>query len=176
MNARKFLALLTASGAVVLATACTEMSKVMKSDASFSEKVKQFGGIVGRQFDQQSGTRADAVKKHNYAGRADLLEIDSAVLAPEVATPGSTVESTVHYTVLVPNDAQQVKVAETRTLVSEHETVHLSSREVSHDQGTQLTRLKFTLPNDLARGRYTLVTTLSSGRNKTTARNVLRVI
>ena len=172
---KKVVTVLLAISVAAGLAGCADMSTVMKSDATFTEKVKQLGGIVGNYFDKQSGTRAEAVKKYNYAERGDLLEIDSASLTPEAASPGSMVESLVQYTVLAPVATQQVKVTETRTLVLAKDSIQLSSREVLRDQGTQSTTLKFTLPKDIARGSYVLVTTVSDGKNTKTARNSLKV-
>ncbi|MDO8891212.1 MAG: hypothetical protein Q7V00_05160 [Sulfurimicrobium sp.] len=155
---------------------CAEVSKVMKSDASLSEKFKQFSSIVGNYFDRQSGTRAEAVKKHNYLGRGDLLEIDSASLTPDDVTPGDKMESVVQYTALAAREDQQIRITETRTLQGDKESFQLNSREVVRTQGSHVSTMKFTLPKDMAKGNYTLVTTISDGKNSRTVKNPLRVV
>lgn len=154
---------------------CAEMGSVMSSDAAFSEKMKQIGNIVGRQFDSQSNTRAEAARIHNYTARDDFLEIDRSSLTPETALRGTTIESVVQYTVLTPNETKQVKVSETRALLHDDESFQLSKREVLHNQGTQVSTLKFTVPKDLTKGSYTLVTVLSAGKITRTVRNLLKI-
>lgn len=158
-----------------LLTGCAEMGSVMSSDASFSEKMKQISSIVGRQFDSQSNTRGEAAKSHNYTARDDFLEVDRSSLTPETALLGTMVESVVQYTVLTPNETQQVRVSEARALQFNNESIQLSKREVMRDQGTQVSTLKFTVPKDLAKGTYSLVTVLSVGKITRTVRNSLRI-
>ena len=82
------------------------------------------------------------------------------------------------YTALAPKQGQQFKVTETRTLISDKDkdSVQLASREVTRAQGSHTSTMKFTLPQDVAKGNYTLVTTVSDGRNKRTVKNPLRVV
>lgn len=160
---------------VSLLTGCAEMGAVLSSDASFSDKMNQIGSIVGRQFDSQSNTRAEAVRSHKYTARGDFLEVDRSSLTPETALLGTTVESVVQYTILTPNETQQVRVSEARALLHDNDSIQLSKREVMRDQGTQVSTLKFTVPKDLAKGTYTLVTVLSAGEITRTVRSSLKI-
>lgn len=132
------------------------------------------GAIIAHYQDTQTATRAEAERKYG-AVKQDKLEIDSSTLTPAVATPGEKVESAVQYTILAANDARQIKLTETRTLVSDKDSVQLSSREVTRAQGSHTSTMKFTLPQDITKGNYTLVTTLSEGKSKRTVKNQLRV-
>ena len=135
------------------------------------------GAIIAHYQDKQTATRAEAEHKYG-AVKQDKLEIDSSSLTPDNVMPGDKVESAVQYTALAPKQAQQFKVTETRTLISDRdkESVQLASREVVRTQGSYTSTMKFTLPKDVAKGNYTLVTTVSDGKNKRTVKNPLRVV
>ena len=132
------------------------------------------GAIIAHYQDKQTATRAEAVHKYG-AVKQDKLEIDSSTLTPTDVVPGDKVESTVQYTALSTNKARQIKLTETRTLVNDKESVQLASREVTRAQGSHTSTMKFTLPQDITKGNYTLVTTVSDGKSKRTVKNPLRV-
>jgi hypothetical protein len=133
------------------------------------------GAIIADYQDKQTASRAEAARKYGTV-QQDRLEIDTSTLTPNNVTPGDKVESAVQYTALAAKEAQQIKVTETRTLVSDKESVQLANREVVRTQGSHTSTMKFTLPKDVAKGNYTLVTTVSDGKNKRTVKNPLRVV
>jgi hypothetical protein len=133
------------------------------------------GAIIANYMDQQNATREQAARKYSYDAATEKLEIDGSSLTPQRAGRGATVESAVQYTALAPNDGQQIRVTEVRTLVSNRDTVDLGKREVMRAQGTHTSTMKFTLPRDIAKGEYTLVTTVSDGRNTRSARTPFTV-
>lgn len=133
------------------------------------------GAIIADYQDKQTASRAEAERKYG-AVKQDKLEIDSSSLTPKDVMPGDKVESAVQYTALAAKEAQQFKVTETRTLISDKESVQLANREVVRTQGSHTSTMKFTLPKDVAKGNYTLVTTVSDGKNKRTVKNPLRVV
>lgn len=134
------------------------------------------GAAIGNYIDKQNATRAQATKKYNYDAHADKLEVESASVAPQTVTRGGTVDATVQYTILSPNTAEQVKLTETRTLVSGQDSVDLGRREVVRPQGTHTSTAKVSIPKDLPKGNYTLVTRISDGRNTKNARNHFAVV
>jgi hypothetical protein len=133
------------------------------------------GAIIADYQDKQTASRAEAARKYGTV-QQDRLEIDTSTLTPNNVTPGDKVESAVQYTALAAKESQQIKVTETRTLVSDKESVQLANREVVRTQGSHTSTMKFTLPKDVAKGNYTLVTTVSDGKNKRTVKNPLRVV
>lgn len=133
------------------------------------------GAIIADYQDKQTASRAEAERKYG-AVKQDKLEIDSSSLTPNDVMPGDKVESAVQYTALAAKESQQFKVMETRTLTSDKESVQLASREVVRTQGSHTSTMKFTLPKDIAKGNYTLVTTVSDGKHKRTVKNPLRVV
>ena len=133
------------------------------------------GAIIADYQDKQTASRVEAEKKYG-AVKQDKLEIDSSSLTPKDVMPGDKVESAVQYTALAAKESQQFKVTETRTLISDTESVQLANRAVVRTQGSHTSTMKFTLPKDVAKGNYTLVTTVSDGKNKRTVKNPLRVV
>lgn len=133
------------------------------------------GAIIADYQDKQTASRAEAERKYGPV-KQDKLQIDSSTLTPEDVMPGDKVESAVQYTALAAREAQQFKVTETRTLMSDKESVQLASREVVRTQGSHVSTMKFTLPKDVAKGDYTLVTTVSDGKNTRTVKNPMRVV
>jgi hypothetical protein len=134
------------------------------------------GAVIGNYYDKQTASRAEAAKKYEYTNREEKLEIEKVDLNPQDITPGSTVETSVLYTVLNPDAGQNIKISETRTLVNENERLELSKREVIRPQGTYLSTMKFTMPKDIEKGDYTLITTVSNGKQTKTAKSIMKVV
>jgi hypothetical protein len=135
------------------------------------------GGIIGNYQDKQMASRAEAAKKYGYgANQGDRLEVEASSLQPQDVAPGATVQSSVQYTALSSTDGQQIRIKETRTLLGAQDTIQLAEREVVRDQGSHTSTFKFTMPKDFPKGDYTLVTTISDGKQAKTARDSLRVI
>lgn len=133
------------------------------------------GGIVGSYVDQQTATRAEASKKYQYDGKATQLEMENATATPDRVAPGSTLNSSVKYTTLFPEKEQQVAITERRVLVGEQESFDLSERKVKQGAGTHISTFKANLPKDLPKGNYTLVTTISDGKNTKTSKTPFAV-
>lgn len=134
------------------------------------------GAIIANYIDKQNATRAEAARKYSYDARSDKLEVESATLVPQTVAPGGTVDSTVRYTTLAPSTSQQVRLTETRSLISGQESVDLGRREVLRQQGTHTSTAKVKVPKDLPKGNYTLVTTISDGKNTKTAKSAFQVV
>jgi len=134
------------------------------------------GAVIGNYYDKQTASRAEAAKKYEYTNKEEKLEIENADLKPQDIAPGSTVESTVLYTVLTPDPGQNIKITESRTLVNGNERLELAKREVVKPQGTHLSTMKFTMPKDIEKGDYTLITTISDGKQTKTVKSTMRIV
>jgi hypothetical protein len=128
------------------------------------------GGIIGSYIDQQTATRAEAAKKYKYDGKGTQLGVDSATATPDRVAPGSALDSSVEYTTLFPDKVKQVAITERRVLVAEQESFDLSERKVMREAGTHTSTVKVSLPKDLPKGNYTLVTTITDGQNTKTSK------
>ena len=132
------------------------------------------GAVISNYQDRQIASRAEAAQRYALANQPKL-EVESNVNNPNRVAAGAPVESQVGYTVLMPANAQDVKVTESRVLVRGQEQFPLSKREVVRPQGSHVSTLKFTLPKDLPAGDYALVTTIASGSLSRSVQSPLRV-
>ncbi|MDA8089858.1 MAG: glycine zipper family protein [Desulfobacteraceae bacterium] len=133
------------------------------------------GAVAGNYYDKKMASRAEAAKRYHYTAREEKIEIDDSLVVPQKTTPGSKVEARVQYTVLAPSETQKLRITETRTLVSGKERIQLAKREVVRAQGTYLSTMRFTMPKDIATGDYTLITTVSDGKQIRTAKSDLKI-
>jgi uncharacterized protein YcfJ len=132
------------------------------------------GAVAGNYLDKQTATRDQAMQKYTPEGevRESSLTIEDANVAPTPVKQGDKVKSTVQYTILEPDASQLATIIETRSLVSgDSEVKKLSERNVTRDQGTCMSTFNFKVPKDIEPGDYTLVTTVSNGAQKQTARS-----
>ena len=134
------------------------------------------GAVVGNYYDKQTASRAEAAQKYEYTAKDEKLEIENSSIVPEEIASGSTVESRVQYTVLAPAETKQIKVTETRILANGNERLELAKREVVRAQGTHISTMKFTMPKDIEKGDYTLISTISDGKRTKTAKSLLKVV
>lgn len=134
------------------------------------------GAVIGNYYDRQVASRAEAARKYEYVAREEKIEIEDVVIQPQNVSPGSTVDAHVQYTILLPTEAQQVRITEARILVNGRERIELARREVVRQQGTYLSTMKFTMPKDIAKGDYNLITTISDGTRSKTAKSAMRIV
>lgn len=133
------------------------------------------GGVIGNYYDKQVASRAEAAMKYEYKANEEKLEIENSLITPQSAAPGATVESNVQYTVLAPIETQNIKVTEARTLSDGRDMIELAKREIVRTQGTHHSTMKFTVPEGIDKGNYTLITTISDGKRIRTVKNPLKV-
>ncbi|MEW6110356.1 MAG: glycine zipper domain-containing protein [Nitrospirota bacterium] len=134
------------------------------------------GGVIGNYYDKQTASRAEAARKYEYKAHEEQLEIEDVTIRPQEVTTGASVDASVLYTVLTPDERQNVKITEVRTLVNGKEKLELARREIVRTQGTHLSTMKFTMPKDIEKGDYTLITTVSDGKQTRTAKGAMRIV
>lgn len=116
-----------------------------------------------------------AEKKKREEKRVQLYIEDSAIITKNVKA-GSIAEANVQYTLLAPADVQQIKITETRILYTPTKSLELDKRQVVRKQGTHLSTIKFTVPEDTPKGLCILYTTVSDGKYAKTAKSVMVII
>jgi len=134
------------------------------------------GAVIGNYYDKQIASRVEAAQKYKYKAKEEKLEIEDSLIVPRDVTPGSTVEAHVQYTLLAPTEAQQLKVTETRILANGNERLELAKRGVLRAQGTHISTMRFTIPKDIEKGDYTLITIVSDGKQTRTAKSPFKVM
>jgi len=133
------------------------------------------GAIIGTYIDRQIASRAEAAKKYQYNAKKEEIKIETSSIIPEQMVPGSEVKANVQYTVLSPAETQQMNITETRTLIGK-EPIKLGERNITRAQGTHLSTFKFTLPQDIEKGDYKFVTTVSDGSQKKHVENQIIIL
>jgi len=105
----------------------------------------------------------------------EVLDIESAWVTPNAAVPGQSIESSAHILYVLPDLRAKVTITETHELVGSGDSFLLSRKEILREQGRFTSTLRFTLPKDIARGQYELVTTVTDGKLKKSVRTPLRI-
>jgi hypothetical protein len=133
---------------------------ILTGCADFKKKTGNFlGGDSG---EQPMDSRDEAIGKYNYTGIKDEFILGSPSIIPDVVRSGETVTQTIQYAVLSPAKDKIFKVQEIVTLSGKGILLELSKKELEKMQGTHTSTVQFTIPNGLARGRYKLITTIST--------------
>jgi flagellar biosynthesis GTPase FlhF len=121
---------------------------------------------------EEENKRAEKKRREE---RVQLYIEGSAILTKNVK-PGSIAEANVQYILLAPVDVQQIKITETRILYTPTKSLELDKRHIVRKQGTHLSTIKFTVPEDTPKGLCILYTTVSDGKYAKTAKSVLVII
>jgi hypothetical protein len=116
-----------------------------------------------------------AEKKKWEEKRVSLFIEESSVTTHTVRT-GSTVKANIQYTLLAPEGTENVKITETRKLWTAYSTRELDTRDITRTQGTYLSSIQFTMPEDMPKGYCILYTTVSDGKRAKTARSVMNIL
>ena len=133
----------------------------------------------GKDQDKKAEDRKDqeqkAEKKKWEEKRVSLFIEESSVATHTVRT-GSTVKANIQYTLLAPEGTENVKITETRKLWTAYSTRELDTRDITRTQGTYLSSIQFTMPEDMPKGYCILYTTVSDGKRAKTARSVMNIL
>jgi uncharacterized membrane protein YgaE (UPF0421/DUF939 family) len=133
----------------------------MKGEDKKAEKLKE------------ENKKAEKVKGEDR--RVQLFIENSSVISHNVKI-GSIAEANVQYTLLAPLDMRQIKITETRILHTAARRMELDKREIIRTQGTYVSTIKFTVPEDIPRGYCILFTTISDGTHAKTTKSVMNII
>jgi len=134
------------------------------------------GAVAGHYYDRQVMAREDAARKYRYTGREEKLEIDDSAVRPIEVAQGTPAEASALYTVLAPNPNQTVRITEIRTIVNGKERLELSRRDVVRGQGSHLSTMKFKIPEDMNKGDYSLITTISDGKQTRSSSAPVKIV
>jgi hypothetical protein len=131
------------------------------------EKIGEFfAKLKGEATEKQTGARDEALKKYGLEGLRQGLIVEPPVITPEVAKPGDKVKQEVQFALLAPEEGKSFNVSETIVLSSGKDKIELIRRETEKSQGIHLSTIEFTIPADLDRGEYKLISTISIGEQK----------
>ncbi len=121
------------------------------------------GALYARHMNQQMRNRDMAAQQYNYSpNRGAMVDISDASATPSTVRPGQTVDMSMTYTVLTPdNSSTQVTLSREvrqggRLVGQPHST------QAYNQNGTFQDRVSFTVPRDAAAGSYTVSNRLMS--------------
>jgi hypothetical protein len=106
--------------------------------------------------------RDSAAQRYRYQALRDELIVEKPVLSADQVSPGGQLNQETRYVVLSPDRKKLFKVLEVTVLSGPGILIELSRKETEKSQGTHVSTLQLTIPNDLPLGLYTLVTTIST--------------
>ena len=72
-------------------------------------------------------------------------------------------EASINYTLLGPESLKSRSITETRILTNRNQHFELAKREISREQGTYISTVKFTVSEEMPRGYCILYTKISDG-------------
>jgi len=135
------------------------------------------GDYVGVHYDKKLATREDALMKYKMKDKQEKLMVEESVVDPLNASAGSTVKTSVRYTVIAPEEIKEMKITETRMLFNETAGyVKLDERQVLRTQGTYSSMFKFTVPDNIAKGVSTIITVISNDKQTEKVSSRLKIV
>lgn len=127
------------------------------------------GGAVGRYYDEQEKTLAQASAEHAYDARQGTrVLIESVRVNPAALSPGETININLTYAVLLPAADEQVLVTESREILVDGASVGKTTIEISREGGSWKSTVPVTLPANAVKGNYRVlasVETRSGGKD-----------
>jgi hypothetical protein len=120
------------------------------------------GGAIGHYAYDQKRTKDETAKKYNYnSSQGNVIRIEDFSVVPATAKPGDTIELKMTYALLGVGAGKEVNISEIREIRYEGEIFGKPQVNVSRT-GTYVSTIPVTLPNDVKRGKYNVITTVQS--------------
>jgi hypothetical protein len=121
------------------------------------------GGAIGHYAYDQKRTKDETAKKYNYnSSQGNMIRIENLSVAPATAKPGDTVELKMTYALLGIGEGKEVNISEIREIRYEGEIFGKPQVNVSRADGTYVSSVPLTLPNDAKKGKYNIIATVQS--------------
>jgi hypothetical protein len=121
------------------------------------------GGAIGHYAYDQKRTKDETSKKYNYSSsQGNLIRIEDFSVVPATAGPGDTIELKMTYALLGVGAGKEVNISEIREIRYEGEIFGKPQVNVSRADGTYVSTIPVTLPNDAKKGKYNVITTVQS--------------
>ena len=121
------------------------------------------GGAIGHYAYDQKRTKEETAKKYNYnSSQGNMIRIENLSVVPATAKPGDTVELKMTYALLGVGAGKEVNISEIREIRYEGEIFGKPQVNVSRADGTYVSSIPVTLPNDAKKGKYNVIATVQS--------------
>ncbi len=135
-----------------------------------------FGTAIGRYLDNRVASREQALLRYKLNEDEEKLFVENSSIVTDAAATGTTVNIGVQYTVLGPANIKQIKITETRMLLTEREGwIKLAERQVTRTQGTHSSSFSFTVPEKIAKGNAVIVTIISNDKQTVEIASSLKI-
>lgn len=124
-------------------------------------------------YEKQEESGADrevAIERYGYTGKGDLIHIYSPIITPNDIRMGETINFKCEYVLLSPIKNKIFPIEEIITISSKKERFDLAKRNTRKTQGLHIININIILPMDLNPGQYHIITSITSGRIKNTAK------
>jgi hypothetical protein len=121
------------------------------------------GGAIGHYAYDQKRTKDETARKYNYSSsQGNLIRIEDFSVVPASAMPGDTIELKMTYALLGVGAGKEVTISEIREIRYEGEIFGKPQVNVPRTDGTYVSTIPVTLPNDAKKGKYNVLTTVQS--------------
>lgn len=135
------------------------------------------GFFIGEQIDKKLATRKEALMKYKLKDNEEKLLVEESLIDPQNAVVGSTIKTSVQYTIIAPDDIKEIKITETRMLFNEIiGFIKLDERQVLRTQGTYRSIFKFTVPEKISKGDSIIITVISDDKLTKTITSHLKIV
>ncbi|NWF76099.1 MAG: hypothetical protein HXY53_05940 [Nitrospirae bacterium] len=118
----------------------------------------------------------EEARKKEKIQRAAKLFIEELIVEPQKVKNGSFIEANVRYSVYVLTPAEHITITEKLTLLNTTKEMEVVNREVVRSEGEHILKIKFIVPDDIPKGDYTVLTTISMGNYAKRAKSFIKII
>lgn len=118
----------------------------------------------------------EEARKKEKIQRAAKLFIEELIVEPQKVKIGSFIEANVRYSVYVLTPAEHITITEKLTLLNTTKEMEVVNREVVRSEGEHILKIKFIVPDDMPKGDYTILTTISMGNYAKRAKSFIKII
>jgi hypothetical protein len=121
------------------------------------------GGAIGHYAYDQKRTKDETAKKYNYSSsQGKLIRIEDVSAVPAAVSPGDTIELKMTYALLGIGSGKEADISEIREIRYEGEIYGKPQINVSRADGTYSSSVPITLPKDVKKGKYNVISTVQS--------------
>ncbi len=126
------------------------------------------GGGIGAYLDHKDRSAEETRRAYDYnPSRGVELLLSEVDVDPSTVEPGDSVSLAATYAVMAPRDDTQLTLTETRLISLRGERVASAEKAVVRTPGTYTSELQVKLPDNAARGTYTVVVTVEGAGEST---------
>ncbi len=108
--------------------------------------------------------------------RAAKFFIEEMLVEPQKVKTGEIIEANVRYSLYILTSTKDIKITEKIILSNTVKEMEVVNREVLRTEGEHVVNIKFTVPDDIPKGDYNLLTTISMGNYTKRAKSLVKIL